>query len=73
MKNTNKPITKAEYIKAKAVWKEIEKVLTLSDSEFYEKFNKVQEKVIYNQKRFFAYDGYVDDFITKLMKIYEST
>ena len=59
--------------RTKAVWKEIERVLTLSDSEFYEKFNKVQEKVIYNQKRFFAYDGYVDDFITKLMKIYEKT
>jgi hypothetical protein len=59
--------------RTKAVWKEIEKVLTLSDIEFYEKFDKVQEKVIYNQKRFFAYDGYVDDFITKLMKIYEKT
>ena len=59
--------------RTRAVWKEIERVLTLSDSEFYEKFNKVQEKVIYNQKRFFAYDGYVDDLITKLMKIYEST
>ena len=59
--------------RTKAVWKEIEKVLTLSDSEFYEEFNKVQEKVIYNQKRFFAYDGYVDDFIIKLMKIYEET
>ena len=59
--------------RTRAVWKEIERVLTLPDKEFYEKFDKVQEKVIYNQKRFFAYDGYVDDFITKLMKIYEST
>jgi hypothetical protein len=47
--------------------------LTLPDEKFYKKFNKVQETVIYNQKRFFAYDGYVDDFITKLMKIYEKT
>jgi len=59
--------------RTRAVWKEIERVLTLPDKEFYEKFDKVQKKVIYNQKRFFAYDGYVDDFITKLMKIYEST
>ena len=59
--------------RTKAVWKEVERVLTLPDEKFYEKFDKVQEKVIYNQKRFFAYDGYVDDFITKLMKIYEST
>ncbi len=59
--------------RTRAVWKEIERVLTLPDKEFYEKFDKVQEKVIYNQKRFFAYDGYVDDFITKLMKIYEKT
>ena len=59
--------------RTKAVWKEIERVLTLPDKEFYEKLDKVQEKVIYNQKRFFAYDGYVDDFITKLMKIYEKT
>ena len=43
--------------RTKAVWKEIEKALTLSDSEFYEKFNKVQEKVIYNQKRFFTYES----------------
>jgi hypothetical protein len=59
--------------RTKAVWKEIKRVLTLPDEKFYKKFNKVQETVIYNQKRFFAYDGYVDDFITKLMKIYEKT
>ena len=59
--------------RTRAVWKEIEKVLTLSDNEFYEKLDKVQEKVIYNQNRFFTYDGYVDDLITKLMKIYEKT
>ena len=59
--------------RTKAVWKEVEKVLTLSDNKFNILFEKVQDNVIYNQKRFFAYDGYVDDFITKLMKIYEKT
>ena len=59
--------------RTKAVWKEVEKVLTLSDSKFNILFEKVQDNVIYNQKRFFTYEGYVDDFITKLMKIYEKT
>ena len=59
--------------RTKAVWKEVEKVLTLPDNEFNILFDKVQDNVIYNQKRFFSYEGYVDDFITKLMKIYEKT
>jgi len=59
--------------RTKFVWKEIEKILNLPDNEFNILFDKVEDNVIYNQTRFFAYDGYVDDLITKLMKIYEKT
>mgnify|MGYP000498208004 CR=1 FL=1 len=85
----SKTMTREQYIEAsmwkwlfmfgyslghlKYIAKFIKSVKNVSYKEFYEKFDKVQEKVIYNQKRFFAYDGYVDDLITKLMKIYEST
>jgi hypothetical protein len=59
--------------RTKFAWNEIEKILNLPDNKFNILFEKVQDNVIYNQNRFFTYDGYVDDFITKLSNIYEKT
>jgi hypothetical protein len=52
-----------------SAWKQIEKILSLPDDDFYHIFEEIQDKVIYNQQRFFNNDGYIDDFISKLMGI----
>lgn len=56
-----------------SAWKEIEKILSLPDDDFYHIFEEIQDRVIYNQQRFFNYDGYIDDFISKLMGISNAT
>lgn len=52
-----------------SAWKEIERVLSLSDNDFHKMFSSVQDKIIYNQERFFNYDGYVEDFINTLKEL----
>ena len=59
--------------RTKHVYHQVERLLKLSKKELKKIFEKVQDNVIYNQNRFFTYDGYVDDFITKLSNIYEKT
>ena len=54
-----------------AAWREIERVLNLSDSDFNKLFDGIQEKVIYNQKRFFEYNGYTNDLTKKLKELYK--
>ena len=54
-------------------WKQIEKILTLPKDEFCGIFEEVQDKVIYNQQRFFNYDGYTEDFVSELVRISNAT
>ena len=56
-----------------AAWKQIEKILTLPKDEFCGIFEEVQDKVIYNQQRFFNYDGYTEDFVSELVRISNAT
>ena len=56
--------------RTKHVHYQVERLLKLSKKELKKIFEKVEDKILFNQERFFGYDGYVDDFITELEELY---
>ena len=56
--------------RTKHVWYQVERLLKLSKEELKKMFEKVEDKILFNQERFFSYDGHVDNFITELEELY---